>query len=132
MSGAFDRALVRDVHDCGNNCRKEIASVGERRALGEVPFHARASLVEKKGSRRRFSEISDLPLSYEIPHGETPFAFVRVLDGLDSCSGTGVKNADITDFLERATAIEQQINDIKSGKISLEQRAAGRDSNPRG
>ena len=43
---------------------------------------------------------------------------------LDMEKRTGIKHADIDDFLERAKAVEQKIEDIKSGKISAEQLAA--------
>ncbi|KAH8061388.1 hypothetical protein JL722_4003 [Aureococcus anophagefferens] len=43
---------------------------------------------------------------------------------LDMEKRTGIKHADIDDFLERAKAVEQKIEDIRSGKISVEQLAA--------
>ena len=38
---------------------------------------------------------------------------------LDMEKRTGIKHADIDDFIERAKAVEERINDIKSGKVSV-------------
>ncbi|KAJ1455083.1 hypothetical protein M885DRAFT_617649 [Pelagophyceae sp. CCMP2097] len=46
------------------------------------------------------------------------------MPGLDFERRTGLKKDEISDFLARAQSIEQQISDIKSGKVSIEELTA--------